>query len=88
MREELNPFQKALTDGSEEVRGVIVGGSHITGRLYYEDRPQGQPFYGRSDEEVIQSGRKLLEEIKRREGKHYAMVYLKAATAWEVRIWG
>ena len=87
MSEEINAFQRTLRSYEDEVRGVIVGGDHIIGRLHYDGRPQGQQFAGRSDAEVIEKGKSLLSEINKECGKAYQMIYPNAATAWEIRIY-
>jgi hypothetical protein len=85
--EELNAFQRTLLSHEDEVRGVIVGGDYVIGRLHYDGRPQGQQLVGRSDDEVIKKGKDLLDDIKRESGKAYPLIYLKALTAWETRIY-
>lgn len=69
----------------DDVRGVIIGGDYISGRLFYEDRPQGGRVYADSEEELKHILRKRLEDIKLDCGDVYAAIYQKES-AWSIRI--
>jgi hypothetical protein len=60
----------------EEVRGVIIGGDHSTGQLFYEGRPQSGMFYG-TEEEVNTEARARADKLKHRLGDEYRRLYPK-----------
>jgi hypothetical protein len=47
----------------EEVNGQIIGGDFLTGQLFYDNRPQRHPFYGNTDEELVEKAKKIKADL-------------------------
>lgn len=70
--------------GIEIVDGIIIGGSHMTGQLFYEGRPQSGKLHGDSDDELREEARKAKQGWKDQCGEAFSMIYPN--NAWELRI--
>lgn len=68
----------------EEVRGQIIGRYLISGRLYYEDRPQGAMISAETEEEVIAIAETRVAEYKAMTAGD--LIYPNPK-AWTVRIY-
>ena len=68
----------------EEVRGQVIGRYLISGRIYYEDRPQGAMISAETEEEVIAIAETRVAEYKTMTGGD--LIYPNPK-AWTVRIY-
>lgn len=68
----------------DNVTGVVIGTMYRSGRLYYEDRPQGGKVYGIDDAEVEAKLRARLEGLKVEIGLAWPVIYPRKV--WEIRI--
>lgn len=68
----------------EHVQGTIIGGDHVSGRLYYEGRPQGGLLTADTTEELREKARALKADYIAKNNTPAWQVY--PADAWELRI--
>ena len=68
----------------EEVRGQVIGRYLISGRIYYEDRPQGPWISAETKEEVIAIAETRVAEYK---GMTAGDLIYPNHKAWTVRIY-
>lgn len=68
----------------EEVRGQVIGRYLISGRLYYEDRPQGSMISAETEEEIIAIAETRVAEYK---GMTAGDLIYPNPKAWTVRLY-
>ena len=68
----------------EEVRGQVIGRYLISGRIYYEDRPQGAMISAETEEEVLAIAETRVSEYKAMTAGD--LIYPNPK-AWTVRIY-
>ena len=68
----------------EEVRGQVIGRYLISGRLYYEDRPQGSMISAETEEEIIAIAEARVAEYK---GMTAGDLIYPNPKAWTVRLY-
>lgn len=73
-----------IKHGTEQVRGTIIGGDHLTGKLYYEGRPQSGNLYGRNDDELRNEATKAKQGWRDQCGDAFNTIYPN--DSWELRI--
>ena len=70
------------------INGAIIGDvTPFRGCLYYDGRPQGQPFWAESDKTLKEIAENMIEELKDQSGEAFTMIYPKHKTHFELRIW-
>lgn len=71
----------------DDVRGVIIGGDFLTGRVFYDGREQRyQAFYADTEEELIAQAREFVEEMKAKFKDSPCYLY-PDDSKWELRIY-
>lgn len=74
-----------MIDYTDDVRGVIIGGSYWGWQIFYDGRPQSQRQCADSKEEAIERGRAEVARVKAECAKVLWLIY--PLDAWEIRIW-
>ena len=73
-----------MLDFTDDVNGQIIGGDHVTGQLYYEDRPQRSQLYADDTDALRRQAADTLAQIKQECRHAFAEIYPR--DAWTLRI--
>jgi hypothetical protein len=77
-------MEDGMLDFTDDVTGLVIGGDHVTGQLYYEDRPQHSQLYADDTDALRRRAADALAQIKRECGRAFADIYPR--DAWTLRI--
>jgi len=69
--------------GYDDVNGIIVGGNELHGRIFYDNRQQGNDLYADSENELKTIANDKIESLK----KEYAGICYCDGKEWELRIY-
>lgn len=72
----------------EEVNGIVIGQMTplYRGRLFYNDRPQGEFFYAKDEQELITMARTRKHDLIAQCGQAAYLIYTDDSK-WELRIY-
>lgn len=76
-----------MSDHSEEVRGVIIGGEYWKWQLWYDGRPQSPRLPADTEAEAQAAGKAEYESIKAECGQAFTIIH-PLKDAWTIRTWG